>query len=498
MTDKKKWGRVRLIDFLIFSVLFFSLPFAGFLAYLYYMELSSLVSRGFDEQLKFTTAGVSYYLNNSDHDTIADYRQIRSIVSTPAGVIASTGIGGDTYLFSRDLKRSRKIGNVETDVHDLAWSNNRLYVAGEGEMGVQVFDTTGPVLQPLKPLEFPFVCNGLAILPETGNLMCLGEVAVLVSSETGEVLESKPRPEELALTTSLSCGKTSCDGLVMGDEGSATIYRINPSDISIQEKRELAPEQSLFGIDQSRDRVLLAGSWNLEILNPDLLEQGQSPYPAYFDRRAMDEYVKAGKVFKRIRDENGLTYLFSSVLTEGDNDLQYTIDSTQGWEHSMDGMVDPTDVEEGIRDVWFKAMPYISGIKYWDEWGLLKSGYYPILDEKRVTGMVGADVNIGIIEKRRKSVLSSVILVSTFATSIALLLLWPVALSIIKPIEKLRRKILQITAGGGPFEPEEKELAALRELYIELEEMRLEIDREKRKFSRDRRMLDSRRGDGHE
>ena len=497
MPPDKKRG-IRLYSLLLLSILGSLVPFSILLAVLYYRELSRAVLKGFDSRLDTATSAASAFLDADSHLRLADYRQIRSLARLPDGVVGLTGVGGEIRFLPAGGRVFEKVGAVKKDVQDIAWMKDRLFVAPVEEASLILFRRRGRNFEFDGTLSIPQVCTGIAPLPDGERLLCTGE-SWLILDGNGIDLESVPVPFEISNVTSATTASDGIGILSMGDEGEARLILLSGDLKRILEDHQLKPSQALFGMTRLGESYLFTGSRGFEFWRRGSDTPGYTNLlPGEMDRKILPIYNRSTRALQTLRSSLGLTYLFTGILVKDGRYLQYTLDSTQDQYHSMDGMVDPTEVEEGIRDVWFKGESYQSGIKYWEDWGLLKSGYRPLKSNGSVTGIVGADVDIGIIEKRRKAVLASVILLATLSTGLAVMILWFLGRAFVRPMEKLRREILWIAAGGAAISGMGGEFPALNGLYSRLEEMRREIDREKTRYSRDRRILTrkQRRKDG--
>ncbi|HTT57785.1 MAG TPA: hypothetical protein VMF63_11790, partial [Opitutaceae bacterium] len=121
-------------------------------------------------------------------------------------------------------------------------------------------------------------------------------------------------------------------------------------------------------------------------------------------------YLKYVGPMQRIQREKGLTYLYTQIPTGGAN-IIYGLDGTIGTDHSPISSPDtaPAGEAEGIVGVYEHGSTYLSGMRVWQEWGLLKSAFVPIRNRQgAITAMSGADVNISIIKQKTRVALLAV------------------------------------------------------------------------------------------
>jgi hypothetical protein len=119
--------------------------------------------------------------------------------------------------------------------------------------------------------------------------------------------------------------------------------------------------------------------------------------------------------------------------------------------------------------VWYKGDVFLSGIRRWEEWGLLKSAYVPITDGQGVVaGIAGADVNISIIREKTSKALFTVFLIGFIFLGIGILAAVIVSRRLIVPMEILGHGALKAAAGsfGHQVEIENpRELRALAQRF---------------------------------
>jgi len=176
------------------------------------------------------------------------------------------------------------------------------------------------------------------------------------------------------------------------------------------------------------------------------------------------EYVKP---MRRIKEKKGLTYLYTFKLTDTKDlyydyeylkqkkveykdaaQIVYIIDANLDENHTAIGYVDSTQAEDQLRDVLFKGNVYLTDIKDWEEWGLIKSGNAPIRNSNReIKAIAGADVNVTIIQAKTRMAMLKVALVAILALALSGFISLLISKRIIRPIEQLKEIALGIAAG---------------------------------------------------
>jgi len=160
-------------------------------------------------------------------------------------------------------------------------------------------------------------------------------------------------------------------------------------------------------------------------------------------------YLQYAEPMRRIKQEKDVTFLYTQIPTGGNN-IVYGLDGTVGPEHSAIGATDvaPDSEINGIVAVYQKGTTYLSGLRTWQEWGLLKSAYVPIFaHDGTVAAMVGTDANMSLIKQRTFNALLSVIGFDVLILGLAGYIAARIARRVTEPIDRLKSSALQVAAG---------------------------------------------------
>ncbi len=152
---------------------------------------------------------------------------------------------------------------------------------------------------------------------------------------------------------------------------------------------------------------------------------------------------------RRIQEAKDVTYLYTQVPLGGDA-IVYGVDATIGKDHSPLGSRDvaPADEVDGILAVYRQGGSYLSGLRVWQEWGLLKSAFVPVrARDGAITAMVGADVNISIIKPKTLVALLLVSACGLLFLALASYISARVVRLVTEPISRLKGAALQVAAG---------------------------------------------------
>jgi HAMP domain-containing protein len=169
---------------------------------------------------------------------------------------------------------------------------------------------------------------------------------------------------------------------------------------------------------------------------------------------------------QRIQREKDLTYLYTQIPTGGAN-IIYGLDGTIGADHSPISSPDTAPAGEvaGILGVYEHGNIYLSGMRVWQEWGLLKSAFVPIYNrEGAITAMSGADVNISIIKQKTRVALLAVTGCGLVLLAFAGFVSTRVARRVTEPLGRLKHAALQVAAGRYGLQADIRSPTELREL----------------------------------
>lgn len=175
---------------------------------------------------------------------------------------------------------------------------------------------------------------------------------------------------------------------------------------------------------------------------------------------------------RRIREELGLTYLYTQV-NGGPQDILYILDASTGENHSPLGSSDdlPDETAEGLRRVEESGAIYVSPIEYQEQWGLLKTGAAPVWGAGgRIAASAGADVNVSVIQVATQNALFMSAMIGIGSVLACILVSLALVRRIAGPIEALTEETLQVAAGRRHSPTQGKaprEVTVLREALLE-------------------------------
>jgi HAMP domain-containing protein len=202
------------------------------------------------------------------------------------------------------------------------------------------------------------------------------------------------------------------------------------------------------GLVVQGDTALLAAN---ALLSVDLAAEAlaeESPSPGYYSESHpfIERYAPA---YRQVREAAGLTFLYTEQILAG-NQLRYILDGSEGDDHTPPGYEDiiPEDTLEELQAAQGQGRGFISDIRQWEAWGLIKLAAEPILaSDGRVVALAGADVDIGVIRGKTRIALFAVLGVGVGLLLLAAWVSLRVSRSLTRPLREIKDGALRIAAG---------------------------------------------------
>lgn len=234
-------------------------------------------------------------------------------------------------------------------------------------------------------------------------------------------------------------GIAASDGALLLFEADGSVRRRVPLDPAAQEIAGLAWV----------DGTLYASGHSLLRIDPTDGKVAADFYPGWYSERDpfFDRHVHA---YRRTREIAGLTFLYTLVYL-GEDQIRYILDGSLGDDHSPPGYPDDVPDEATINDyaqAQSRGLGFVSGIREWEEWGLIKAASDPIYASNgRIVALSGADVDIGVIRDKTRYALFAVIFVGAGLLLLAGSVSYRVSQSLMRPLRDIKDSALRIAAG---------------------------------------------------
>lgn len=154
---------------------------------------------------------------------------------------------------------------------------------------------------------------------------------------------------------------------------------------------------------------------------------------------------------REIREKQHLTYLYSFILNEQDKSISYVLDSSIDDDFTHIGYIDDElELDDFIAatDVLLTLKPYVSAIKPWGQWGLVKIGFAPIFAHDGTgKALMGADQNVSSISQISREALVILSLSSFVFLLFGASVSWVIANKLTAPLLVMKENVLGIAAG---------------------------------------------------
>lgn len=447
--------KLRSFFFVVITVALVALTI--FLGRVVYSDLYRKILLTFDQKLLAASTVVASFVSGEDHDQIVQLTQIRGLTIDGGKMYARYAVAPDLLLLNPPARftQTRPLDPEPYYTTDITSANGMIYAASpEDENGdasiVSIDPRTG------KTETFAGIddyCVGVGYID--GALYCAGERLIRVPIVNGKAGE----PEEVVTLESPLTGlSVAADGksLVATDTNNRQIVFLNPEDGKISKSIKLTKngEPYRFGVfsivyDPLSRTYYGVSTAALITINMESGAIRELTGIGFGPQEAQTIYGNLVDPMIRVRKNTGITFLYSAILVDRETHINYALDSTQSDIHSNVGVADSNEAQDDIRDVILKREIYLSPIADWEDWGLLKSSYVPILNEQGdAVAYAGADVNIDIIESATRLALLQVVIIGVVALVAGLVIAYFITERLTRPIYELKQSALQVAAGG--------------------------------------------------
>ncbi len=489
-----------LIPFLLLIVLAY--------AFLTYFDLYRVILTGFDRKLYAVSTVAAAFIDGSEQKELTNMQQVRGLTFDSQ----TNTLYGNYYIDNRILAinvNTSKSTHLPEEigfygVEDIAFNTKDRFIYGvvwdadeEGNEVSRLIKINTATGKGTDIRLLAYLCHGLAYQPNENVLYCNNDEYLFridprsgKEKIVGDIKVSGIRG--LAYHTkknTLYAAVTQTNELAIIDTVTGAAQRTVP----LLNTKASSLLLGTFGLAFDVNTAKLYGSTTVPIVEINH-KTGKSQAIAYsqdagqLEREKM--YQKYVLPMIRIKNKKDLTFLYSSVLINKATTISYVLDATQDEIHSYIGYEDPDAAEDNIRDVWLKEEVYLSDIKYWEEWGLLKSAYVPITNQKEeVTGYAGADVNISVIERKTKEILLKVLLTGFLSIILVVVVSIFISNRIIYSINNLKSGALQIAAGMFGSQITIQASKELQELTQTFNQMSVSLKNTVSKFGQDNQKI---------
>jgi HAMP domain-containing protein len=457
------------------------------IAHFTYNSLYTTILKGFDKKLFAISTVTAAFIDGDEHDQILAIKKLNSInYDNNSKKIYALNLKNKIFTVDETNGAAFNGPNIkfsDLDIKEITFNskNNLLYAMDNRKQALICIEPQSGKTAIIH--QFPIICDAITCSNKQNKLIATGRYASDLDSKN-DLLSISLHTGDIEHLGTLNHYNVDC--LCINDNASILygidnhinkliIINLTLSDMAVEALVTLKFKSTNKEIDQPikditynehTDQILGLTDRLVSIDIKTGIVDDQK-YVKGFRNEMGTLYLKYVQPMRKIREKLGLTFVYTQKLTDTPHldveydilkqkrvaynqatQIIYVIDSNVDENHTAIGYADTTPADKQIRDVLFKGSVYLSEIKDWEEWGLLKSGFAAIKNSKKeIKAIAGADINVSIITDKTRIAMLKV----TFVAIIALLLVTYISLliskKIISPIQQLKEVALGIAAG---------------------------------------------------
>jgi len=440
-----------------------------FMAWLSYDEMYRTIINGFNQKLIAISSTSGSFIDGDEHEKLAEAKEVKALA-----------FGSDKKLYAVDSLNyfiqiniedgaGVRLFKFENDINDITYNpkTGLFYATSHNEI-IEFNPKNANVKQFFKTTS---ELKGLAYDRANESILVAKDAEILRISRDKEV---KVETNTEFIISSLSFG--SSKKVLYAIEGETdTFISINLEDFkeSKLEYKELNRDSTPLTAIASLDEKLYFGKNHLIIYDKNSKSSTYKDFARGYRNEKSEIYKKYIAPMTKIKLEAGLTYHYTQNLIYNNEDANciYILDVSEGNDYTPIGSEDVMDKDSiiGAENVMLRKEVFVSKIQEWEQWGLLKVSYAPILNKDGVVkAIAGADVDMGIIREKTKQALIQSSIAGVVFLIISIIAAFSISKKIIEPIRKLKYSALRIAAGrhGDKVSIEKpKELSELSDTF---------------------------------
>ena len=452
-----------------------------------YNSLYTTILKGFDKKLFAISTVTAAFIDGDEHDQILAIKKLNSInYDSNTKKIYALNLNNKILTVDESNGAAFNGPNIQfsdIDIKEIAFNskNNLLYAMDNRKHALVCIDPQSGKTAIIN--QFPIICDSITYSSKHNKLIATGRYTSDIDSKN-DLLSISLQTGDIKYLGQLKSYNVDClcinnkNSILYGIDNQVNkLIKIDFSqtDIVIEALATLRFKSTNKVIDRPVQDITYNEHTDQIFGITDRLVSidiksgivDDTKYVKGFRNEMGKLYLKYVQPMRRIREKLGLSFVYTQKLSDTPHldveydilkqkrvaynqatQIIYVIDSNIDDNHTEIGYTDTTPAEKKIRDVLFKGSVYLSEIKDWDEWGLLKSGFAAIKNSKKeIKAIAGADINVSIITDKTRIAMLKV----TFVAIIALLLVTYISLiiskKIISPIQQLKEVALGIAAG---------------------------------------------------
>jgi len=419
-----------------------------FMAWLSYDEMYRTIINGFNQKLIAISSTSGSFIDGDEHEKLAQAKEIKSLAfgkdeklygvdSLNYFLSVNVEDGAGVRLFKFDSKINDFTYNNRTELF-YATSNNKIVTFNSKDGNIKEFYTNSSELK------------GLAY-DATNEYIYVAKSAEVLRIDKNKKVKVVTKTEHILTSLAFDSEKNALYA-IEGETDSLIFIDINADKQTKLTYKELYSDSNPLVAIAFRDEKLYAGKNHLIIYNKKTKVSTYKDFARGYRNEKSDIYKKYIAPMTKIKLEADLTYHYTQNLIYNNKNANciYILDVSEGNDYTPIGSEDVMDKESiiGAENVMHRKEVFVSKIQEWEQWGLLKVAYAPILNKDGVVkAIAGADVDMGIIREKTKHALIRSSIAGVVFLIISIIAAFSISKRIIEPIRKLKYSALRIAAG---------------------------------------------------
>ena len=419
-----------------------------FMAWLSYDEMYRTIINGFNQKLIAISSTSGSFIDGDEHEKLAQAKEVKALAFGLDKKLY--GVDSLNYFIQINIEDGAgvRLFKFDVEVNDITYNpKTELFFATSYNEIIEFNPKNGNVKQFFKGTS---ELKGLAYDIDDESILVAKDTEILRISKNKEV---KVETETEFIISSLSFDSTK-KALYAIEGETDTLISITLDDFKQTklEYKKLNRDSTPLTAIASLKEKLYFGKNHLIIYDKKSKSSTYKDFARGYRNEKSEIYKKYIAPMTKIKLEADLTYHYTQNLIYNNEDANciYILDVSEGNDYTPIGSEDVMDKDSiiGAENVMLRKEVFVSKIQEWEQWGLLKVSYAPILNKDGVVkAIAGADVDMGIIREKTKQALIQSSIAGVVFLIISIIAAFSISKKIIEPIRKLKYSALRIAAG---------------------------------------------------
>ena len=413
-----------------------------------------IINFGFTSKLSTLASISGAFVKLEEHEVLIRPQMMHNIHVTESGELFALNEHGEIvnlYLDgSATLLPAVNLTPKPTNIRDFVITPGSIFILTH-QAELLEYDRLGNLL---KSHQHNQDLNALGMSNSSGNVLVSDLDGQIFSVEDVETLNlfSETNQADItdftAVNDSLLILLTADQQIIQFDVTSTDSIQKNP--INCGDDVESCHDVFAITFDEQQNHLWAISNQLLKLDINGVIDWDHYTHSGFHDHTS-EFYLDYVIPMQNVRERQQLTYLYSFKLNEEDRTISYVLDSSTDDDFTHIGYVDSELSEfdfQSAQQILLTNNTYVSEIKPWGQWGLVKIGFAPISDQNNQSGAVmGADLNVSLISQVSREALVILSLSSFFFLLLGGLASWYFSKTLTAPLLQLKDNVLGIAGG---------------------------------------------------